>query len=143
MSSANYDDDDQVTLIVTDGSDAEPVVRPAPDKINIHILYDLAHKFYERDGRDVVMSIVKETSVIRDRNKIKKILSHPSIVMNPYGEITSFSKNFMRQIVYDDMITHKVVRDYKMHFELLTVYYVKCEILKDIESEILAIKEKL
>jgi len=36
---SRYDDEeDQVTLIVTDGSDTAPIVRPALDKVNIHII---------------------------------------------------------------------------------------------------------
>ena len=140
---SKYDKEDQVTLIVTDGSDTAPIVKPALDKLNIYILYDLAHKLFEPSGHEIVMGVTRETSVIKDKNKVKKILSNPSIKMNQYGEITSFSKSFIKQMVYDDIITYKVVHDYRLHFELLTIYYIKCEILKDIESEILAIKDTL
>ena len=82
---SRYDDEeDQVTFIVTDGSDTAPIVRPALDKINIHIIYDLAHKLFEPNGREIVMGVTKEISVIKDKNKVKKILTNPTIKMNQY-----------------------------------------------------------
>ena len=80
--------------------------------------------------------ITSEVSIIADEKVVRNILIHPKTDINMYGEFIDYDSTFITDIVKKDMYNYK--EKYRMDWdcEIVSFYYLKCELIKDISNEI-------
>lgn len=112
------------------------------NKIYIQLYYNL--KFTKTlffPGNDYIEEeqfIITEKSIIIDEKIVKEILKHEKTKINEYGEFIDYDFNFLKKNIIQDLINYKDKdkSSNQYDYEIISFYYIKCDILKDINNEI-------
>ena len=110
-------------------------------KIHIHIYYNLEYTkiipFFNDDYKEEKI-IISEVTIVTDEKIVRNILTHSKTQLNEYGEFTDYDYNYLEKIVEDDIYNFKEKNTIgcNWNYNVGSFYYIKCEIVKDINNEI-------
>lgn len=110
-------------------------------KIHIHIYYNLEYKKFislKNDDYTEEKIIISEVTIVTDELIVRNILTHSKTKTNEYGEFTDYDYNYLEKIVLDDIykFKEKDTIGCNWNYNVCSFYYIKCEIVKDINNEI-------
>lgn len=111
-------------------------------RIHIYIYYDLSHDKIHHSGHRETICITREICVITDQSLVKQILSHQTTSINEFGELTNFNSDLIHQVLQIDHNRYKPVYE-DINYAIKSVYYAKCEIVKQIDETIYSMLNKI
>lgn len=120
------------------------------NKIHVYIYYNLEytkevitdHDYnYNKDEKIIVC----ELTIIADEKNVREILSHPKTKTNEYGEFIDYDFEYLKSIILSDLINYKEKNEIsdEWYYKIISIYNVKCELIKDISKEIINFMEKI
>lgn len=107
------------------------------EQIHIYIYYNLLHEEHISSNNDYEIKSfnTREISIITDEKIVREILSNPSNKLNKFGELIDYDLEQFKKIINHDISLYKS-SDFKINYKFNSIYYIKCELAKDISFNI-------
>lgn len=117
------------------------------NKIHIHMHYNLEYtkEILKNDYFEEEKLFICEESIITDDKIVLEILRHPKTKTNQYGEFIDYDFEYLKKIICKDLIDYKEktkISD-EWYYVISSIYYIKCELIKDISVCIANFKESI
>jgi len=121
-------------------------------EIHIYLYYNVTYGNYTSQIADDYKTYCINTtqlSIITDQNLVKNILINENNQINNYGEFINYDSQYFMKYADDDYNKYKLQT--KDNFEnhctfdhhVNSIYYIKCEIVKDISQDLNNFKNKI
>lgn len=84
----------------------------------------------------------KDVCIVDAKETVNYILKKPATKINAYGELTDYDESDIEFLVKSDMENYMFDESVRLQIKYKGVYYIKCEIMRDISQEIKQILAK-
>lgn len=108
--------------------------------VHIHLYYNL------EISKDIITEnnitenkfYITEKSIITDKKIVSEILKHEKTKINEYGELIDYDFDYLIKNINNDISNYKDKHksSFEYSYNIISFYYVKCELVTDIRNQI-------